>query len=283
MDSSIATTSDTTEVQFDDDFIEKTRYMSVEELTQHLELLRQNYHPLLRSVEKQIRKNQEAQNDRIMRHRASAEKKVHKDFDSETVANKIELDCRLAELQEEAKKRSVELERSINHEFAMIDIGKPHAPPLEYETNKKTLRGRGGGQIIEVPTYFNANQCVKLPEVTYKYNFAFTDGRIREDIESVEKHITNRNRLTPSLVVSIQKPKLTVDSKSFKHGEDVIVTNQQFGEFHARVEILSDKHVLFKGVHGWDSRQLSASLGDLESGRLTISKFRGKEKDVGKN
>ncbi|CAI2347378.1 unnamed protein product [Caenorhabditis sp. 36 PRJEB53466] len=273
MEGRTARTSITTNVEFDDNFIKRARCMPAEKLIEELMLLQKDDHPLLRTVLQNIDKYRLIQEDRIKCHRKRAELRATTDLEKNEGEIQKVCETTIAQLFKEAKMRSEELEKAAIHEYGVVDINKPQAAPLNPEVNKKTLRGRGGGQLVEPNSYFTHNASTRIPEMNFK--LAFDDDRIRQDL-----NILNQTDLKKRAVytVSIQKPKLMIDSKSFKHGEDVYAQNSAFGDFLAKIDIVNDHMIHLKGVKNWDTRQISATLEDLEEGRVTIKKQKGKDK-----
>lgn len=137
------------------------------------------------------------------------------------------------------------MDKTVLHEYGVIDIHKQQSAPPVFESNKKTLRGRGGGQLVEPVTYFNSNQNTRIPE--FKLNLSFENPRIRQELDIIMNRPNSRRIIVCS--VSIQKPKLVIDNKSFKHGEDVYAYNRIFGEMLAKLEIVTDKMINLKGAN----------------------------------
>lgn len=262
------------DVQFDYKFIHDARHQSIEYLREELARLKKGNHSLLHSVRRKIIKDRTTQADRTQRHRERAIQRAKQDRDSKETEYRYENTHRLAELMDEAMKRVEEMEKTVTHEYGMIDITKAIVAPLTFDSTKKTLRGRGGGQLIEPASYFNSNQNSRIPE--FKLNLAFDNVRIRADLDAILNRPEARRKVYS--IVTIQKPKLIIDSKSFKHGEDVYAWNTTFGNVLARLEITNDKLVHLKGSNGWDSRQITATLEDLEEGRVVINKQKGKDR-----
>ncbi|EGT56628.1 hypothetical protein CAEBREN_15308 [Caenorhabditis brenneri] len=125
-----------------------------------------------------------------------------------------------------------------------------------------------------------------------RLELGYSEAAIRESLDSINTRPDLRRK--QKLAVSIQKPKLIIENKSFKHGEEVYAWNNTLGGLFARLEIVSEKtiilkgnnqteqttllRIVLKGANGWDSRQIIATLEDLEDSRVTITKQREKER-----
>ncbi|EFO98654.1 hypothetical protein CRE_20315 [Caenorhabditis remanei] len=267
-------TSNSEDVQFDFKFIHDARHQSIEYLREELARLKRDNHPLLHSVRRKILNDRTIQADRTQRHRERAAQRAKQDRDSKETEYRFENTHRISELMEEATKRAEDMEKSMTHEYGLVDITKAIVAPLTFDSTKKTLRGRGGGLLIEPASYFNSNQNSRIPE--FKLNLAFDNVRIRADLDAILNRPEARRKVYS--IVAIQKPKLIIDNKSFKHGEDVYAWNTTFGNVLARLEITNDKLVHLKGSNNWDSRQITATLEDLEEGRVVINKQKGKDR-----
>uniref|UniRef100_A0A1I7TEM4 Smr domain-containing protein n=1 Tax=Caenorhabditis tropicalis TaxID=1561998 RepID=A0A1I7TEM4_9PELO len=275
-----------------DRFVQETRHLPIDKLKEQLSRLEKDDHPLLQKDRDNIECDRLTHLDRIKCHRDRAEQRAKEDVAHREKVYQSQANTRTNELYEECVRRAEELERVYEHEYATLDISKVPVAPITYETNKKTLRGRGGGQLIEPITYFNSNQNNRIPE--FKVEMGFDNDTIRQSVDIILNRPDNRKRPPPLHTVIVQKPKLIIDNKSFKHGEDVYASNKTFGEVLARLEIISDKTISLKGNHGreqnhvikivmkgsnsWDTRQIIATVEDLEDGRVTITKQREKEK-----
>lgn len=136
------------------------------------------------------------------------------------------------------------MEKSVIADYGVIDINKPVAIPVMYDTNKKTLRGRGGGQLIEPANYFNQNQSSKIPEFNLK--LAFDDLRIRQDLAAITDQ--SGERRFPRSTVVISKPRVIIDGKTFKQGEELLVSNSSNEPFLAKMEYVNERMITFKAA-----------------------------------
>ncbi|ULU00855.1 hypothetical protein L5515_004200 [Caenorhabditis briggsae] len=278
MEADIAGPSHSYDVEFDEDFIRNAGHMSIDKLLEELDLLKRDTHPLLLTERRKIGKQRQVQDTRILRHRARAEDRAKHEYVTREREYTAQFEVRVRELEEEANGRVDEMEKYNIQEYGVIDITKAGGTQQSFDTNKKTLRGRGGGNLIEPATYFNSHPPTKIPE--FNITLAFENARIRGDLFAI------RNRLPSpvpgvkkrNLNVTIIKPKLIFENRTFKHGEDVIVWCKTFNEIHAKLDIVNEKVIGLKGINGWDSRQLTATTEDLEEGRVIITKLKGKDK-----
>ncbi|CAL2037379.1 unnamed protein product [Caenorhabditis brenneri] len=277
------------DVVLDDDFIRQCGRLPINKLKEHLALLEKDDHPLLHTERRRIHKDRAKHFERIECHRQRAEIRAKEDVEFRAKTYQEQTNTRTNELNEECVRRAEDLERVFENEYANLDINKAATVPITYEANKKTLRGRGG-HLIEPLTYFNSNQNNRGHDM--RLELGYSEAAIRESLDSINTRPDLRRK--QKLAVSIQKPKLIIENKSFKHGEEVYAWNNTLGELFARLEIVSEKtiilkgnnqteqttllRIVLKGANGWDSRQIIATLEDLEDSRVTITKQREKER-----
>ncbi|PAV62774.1 hypothetical protein WR25_23407 [Diploscapter pachys] len=164
----------------------------------------------------------------------------------------------------------------VEAEYQASEISKT-STSVQIDTNKKTLRGRGGGVLVEPPTYFNSMPKQVVPSTTPNITYLLSEDKIADDLkcfaamnnESPPKPSTVRDRVD----VTVTKQRLSYGGRQFKVGDEISVENAEYGKIEdAKIESLQEAMVVIRGTASWDTRQVFASPSDLCDGRVRIFK-----------
>ncbi|CAB3402501.1 unnamed protein product [Caenorhabditis bovis] len=248
-------------------FSEKT----LEELEVDLKMAEKGTHPYLISCQDEFEEKMQDSLERTEISNTLTKQLLKEEYEMQLAQISKDTDEKLRNMRAEMEKDLEMLEKRTEMEYSCLEINKP-TTSNHIDVTKKTLRGRGGGTLIEPPTYFNATPRAPVP-AAITANYLLPDHEVLKDLNAIFSNsasITSRSQKLYD--VHLQKMKFVYEGKSYKQGEEVYVENDEYGKIPAKAENITDSVVFFRATQSWDIRQVHASLSDLIEGRVKVYK-----------
>ncbi|KAK6765591.1 hypothetical protein RB195_025479 [Necator americanus] len=234
----------------------------IAELQEELRLVEAGEHP--KFLEK-LREFQQKQADEIemidiMYEREKEE--IERKFRLEHAAIQRELKEREDDLVQALLLEVDDRIRFIEAEVAVLDVAGPACPT--FSMNKKCLRRRPH----DTPTSSEKKKArTNAPAIIHLLpeHIIAEDVRLLVPAESIPSVVQHHK-------VSMENGKLIYEGKTYQRGQALVVQTENYGAFAGMILSICDQYIQFRSTVPGDTRQVLATMDDLESGRVILRK-----------
>ncbi|KAL6723259.1 hypothetical protein Aduo_018281 [Ancylostoma duodenale] len=238
------------------------REQRIAELQEELRLVESGKHP--KFLEK-LREFQQKQADEmemidIMYEREKEE--IERKFRLEHAAIQRELKEREDDLVQALLLEVDDRIRFIEAEVAVLDVAGPACPT--FSMNKKCLRRRPH----DTPTSTEKKKArTTAPAIIHLLpeHIIAEDVRLLVPAESIPSVVQHHK-------VSLDNGKLIYEGKTYQRGQALVVQTENYGAFAGMILSICEQYIQFRSTVPGDTRQVLATMDDLESGRVILRK-----------
>ncbi|KJH41644.1 hypothetical protein DICVIV_12375 [Dictyocaulus viviparus] len=234
----------------------------IAELENELLLLESGKHPKL--MEK-LREFQQKQEDELQMIDIMYER------EKEAIERKYQLEH--AAIQRELKEREDELVqalllevddriRFIEAEVAVLDVAGPACPT--FSMNKKCLRRRPHDSSSSTEKKKARPTAPAIIHLLPEHIIA-EDVKLLAPAESIPSVVQHHK-------VSLDNGKLIYEGKTYQRGQALVVQTENYGAFAGMILSICEQYIQFRSTVPGDTRQVLATMDDLESGRVILKK-----------
>ncbi|KAK5977790.1 Sds3 domain containing protein [Trichostrongylus colubriformis] len=178
-----------------------------------------------------------------------------------------------AAIQRELKEREDELVqtlllelddriRFIEAEVAVLDVAGPACPT--FSMNKKCLRRRPHDNPTPVEKKKARAAAPPIIHLLPEHIIA-EDVRLLVPPESIPSVVQHHK-------VSLDNGKLIYEGKTYQRGQALVVQTENYGAFAGMILSICEQYIQFRSTVPGDTRQVMATMDDLESGRVILRK-----------
>ncbi|VDP06535.1 unnamed protein product [Heligmosomoides polygyrus] len=178
-----------------------------------------------------------------------------------------------AAIQKELKEREEELvqamlmeiddrARFIEAEVAVLDVAGPACPT--FSMNKKCLRRRPHDTPSSTEKKKARSAAPAIIHLLPEHIIA-EDVRLLAPAESIPSVVQHHK-------VSLDNGKLIYEGKTYQRGQALVVQTENYGAFAGMILAMCEQYIQFRSTVPGDTRQVLATMDDLESGRVILRK-----------
>ncbi|RCN53766.1 hypothetical protein ANCCAN_00260 [Ancylostoma caninum] len=152
--------------------------------------------------------------------------------------------------------------RFIEAEVAVLDVAGPACPT--FSMNKKCLRRRPH----DTPTSTEKKKArTTAPAIIHLLpeHIIAEDVRLLVPAESIPSVVQHHK-------VSLDNGKLIYEGKTYQRGQALVVQTENYGAFAGMILSICEQYIQFRSTVPGDTRQVLATMDDLESGRVILRK-----------
>ncbi|GMT35393.1 hypothetical protein PFISCL1PPCAC_26690, partial [Pristionchus fissidentatus] len=270
------------------DRVKLPRYVRPELLEQYQNLLKEEEeldseeHPemaalLLQSLSEEPSQAQEALRRQNLRYE-SDRSIVEGRFKKEVAIHNKKMDGRRAEIKSWLLEDLEERQRSgqVEAEIAALDFYGSSCAPTP--SSKKHLRS-GRPPVSAVPVDYVPEPTPEVPKkrtkptVIQPISYLLSESGIYRDLRRLGKLDLLHGRAVTTHKVSLDNQKLTYEGKSYPRGQPLFIQTEAFPWFSVIILSLNDGWVQFRSTIPGDTRCVTATIEDLEAGRVLVSKL----------
>ncbi|WKY16312.1 hypothetical protein Q1695_001188 [Nippostrongylus brasiliensis] len=234
----------------------------IAELEKELELVDSGQHPKLLEKLSEFEQKQADELEMIDIMYEREKEEIQRKYHLEYAATQRELKEREEELVQTLLLEIDDRIRFIEAEVAALDVAGPACPT--FSMNKKCLRRRPH-DITSTTEKKKARAAAPAIIHLLPEHIIAEDVKLLVPAESIPSVIQHHK-------VSLDNGKLIYEGKTYQRGQALVVQTENYGAFAGMILSMCEQYIQFRSTVPGDTRQVLATMDDLESGRVILRK-----------
>lgn len=234
----------------------------IAELLAELEMVEDGTHPKLIEKQRELLSKQEDEQEMIDIMYEREKDLIERKYQMEHAAIQKELKEREEELVQAMLMEIDDRARFIEAEVAVLDVAGPACPT--FSMNKKCLRRRPHDTPSSTEKKKARSAAPAIIHLLPEHIIA-EDVRLLAPAESIPSVVQHHK-------VSLDNGKLIYEGKTYQRGQALVVQTENYGAFAGMILAMCEQYIQFRSTVPGDTRQVLATMDDLESGRVILRK-----------
>ncbi|XGW32739.1 hypothetical protein V3C99_017345 [Haemonchus contortus] len=234
----------------------------ISELEKELQLVEAGQHPQFLEKLREFHQKQADELEMIDIMYEREKEEIERKYRMENAAIQRELKEREDDLVQALLLEVDDRIRFIEAEVAVLDVAGPACPT--FSMNKKCLRRRPHDIATSIEKKKARAAAPAIIHLLPEHIIA-EDVRLLAPAESIPSVVQHHK-------VSLDNGKLIYEGKTYQRGQALVVQTENYGAFAGMILSICEQYIQFRSTVPGDTRQVLATMDDLESGRVILRK-----------